>query len=106
MANAKKVKVTFGENPPRVKVIALPIASARSDLENFREALLAELLFDGSIKILGGSSKTSVDDILVYHFDIDFEELVEVTKLFEIPHLYSLIVKVQASGEANSKTVL
>lgn len=88
MALERKVCVSFQSltAPLRKKVVTLPPKSEKSDLLLLKQILFTEMLFDESIKVLGGSKYTKMDDIVIYQFDATFEEEVELNSRVILEH--------------------
>lgn len=84
----RKVCVCFQSlsNPLRKKVVALPLPSVQSDLMLLKQILLTEMLFDESIKVLGGCKYTKIDDLVIFQFDELFEEEVELSSTSVLKH--------------------
>ena len=100
----RAVKVTFGNNPGRIKIISLPVSSTTPDVINLKNALLKEMLVDGSIESLGGNEETTIRDFVAQHIDPDFGEVAEIPTAFVIPHkhlvtlLLAANIRTQPSG--------
>lgn len=75
--------VSYGAT--RKKVISLP-PSQDPDLVVLKRALLHAMLQDNSVEDLGGNSTTSCEDIVMFRYDNDFCEEVEVTIDLVIEH--------------------
>lgn len=88
----KKVKVKF-LNGTRFKVVTLPKTSEHSDLKNLKEQLLAEMVFDDSIVAIGGSKGSCAGDLVLFYFDEEFAEDVEVPRDMPLTHLTTLTLK-------------
>ncbi len=94
----RKVSVSFLSinDPIRKKVVCLPIEGTESDLLSLKFQLHKEMLLDNSILDLGGTLLTPISDIIIYIFDTDFEEEMEMSSTTKLQNLQkNLIVRLR-----------
>lgn len=97
-SNCRKVCVSFIslKCPTRKKCVILPpYCEGTSDLVELRRKLFTEMLLDQSIIQLGGTSKTKIDNVVIYRYDETFEEEIELNSNDVLVHGdKNLVVKI------------
>lgn len=101
----RKVCVSFCSisTPVRKKCIDLGNNLDVPDVVTLRNLLYQEMFLDDSIKDLGGTRNTPVSDILIFQYNLDFDEEIEMGSSVRLLHKEkNLIVRLRA-GEKTHK---